>query len=163
MIAKEGKDRQSAYRLTALGEQLRPMAHELIRWGRNFRAADDSAAGEGGKEAENAGAREDTQQSIPEWDMLAIEAAFVAERSAGVQAVLQLTLSDFTFHLVIRNQVCRAIVGAAVEPDATIISDSATLMAINADKTSVQSAEEKIRIKIQGDRAASNLLFELFE
>jgi alkyl sulfatase BDS1-like metallo-beta-lactamase superfamily hydrolase len=101
--------------------------------------------------------------AMPEWDMLAIEAAFVPEKSQGVSAVMQLTLSGFTFHLIIRNQACRAVVGPAVQPDVCIVSDSATLMAIGKSETSVETAENKVRLKIEGDRNAFNHLFQLFE
>lgn len=151
---KTGKGRQSAYRLTPLGEELRPIAHQLIRWGRHFapfarkkppRAAEKAAL------------------AMPEWDMLAIEASFAPERAAGVQAVIELTLSGFTFHLVIRNQNCRAVTGPAVEPDVRIVSDSATLMAIGSRETSVESAENKVHLRIEGDRNAFNHLFHLFQ
>ncbi len=143
---KDGSGRQAAYQLTAIGEQLRPISHALINWGRNFPA----------QVAEGA-------SSKPEWDMLAIEAMFRPERAEGISVVMEFNLSDFIFHLVIRNQQCRAISGATVSPDVRITSDSATLIAIGNRETTVQSAEEKIHLKIDGDRNAFKLLFELFE
>jgi len=171
VVEKSGTQRQSAYRLTPLGEQLRPLAHDLIRWGRNFRPPAESSAGtpvqESGENIENANTGSPRAASIPasmpEWDMLAIEAAFVPGRAEGIQSVIEVILSGFTFHLVIRNRVCRAVTGPAIEPDAMIVSDSATLLAINSRETSVQTAESKVRLKIEGNRAAANLLFELFE
>jgi DNA-binding HxlR family transcriptional regulator/putative sterol carrier protein len=161
VVEREGTGRQSAYRLTDLGEGLRPIAHALIRWGRAFRASDGSLnPGERVTSAEDHTAS--PPASMPEWDVLAIESAFRPELAEGAQAVLQLTLSGFTFHLVIRNQVCRAVAGPAVAPDATIESDSDTLMAISARLTSVRSAEQKVRLKISGDRTAANLLFTAF-
>jgi DNA-binding HxlR family transcriptional regulator len=151
---RTGSGRQSAYELTAVGEQLRPIAHGLIRWGRQFGDTTlSSAGGDSGKPV----------RSRPEWDMLAIEAAFRPERAEGVRAVMQFTLSGFTFHLVIRDQQCRAVVGPSVAADVAITSDSATLMAIGRQETSVSREEEKVRLKIEGDRAVFNLLFELFE
>jgi ubiquinone biosynthesis protein UbiJ len=100
---------------------------------------------------------------MPEWDMLALEAAFIPERADGVQAVMQLTLSGFTFHLVIRNNSCRAVYGPAVEPDVLVTTDSATLTDIGGSETSVESAEEKVKLKIEGDRSVFNQLFQLFE
>jgi DNA-binding HxlR family transcriptional regulator len=143
---KDGTGRQAAYQLTDLGEQLRPITHALINWGRNFQgpAGDDAA-------------------SRPEWDMLAMEAMFRPERAEGVSVVMEFDLSGFVFHLVIRNQQCRAVAGSTVNPDVRITSDSATLIAIGNRETTVQSAEEKIHLKIEGDRDAFRLLFELFE
>jgi len=91
--------------------------------------------------------------SMPEWDMPALEASFVAEKANGVQAVMQLTLSGFTFHLVIRNNNCRAVCGPAVEPDVCVITDSATLIDIGGKRTSLETAEEKVKLKIEGDRS----------
>jgi DNA-binding HxlR family transcriptional regulator len=151
---KTGRGRQSAYQMTALGEELRPIAHDLIRWGRHFGGlAQEKAPLEGQK----------PPMAMPQWDMLAIEASFNPEKAAGVQAVMQLTLSGFTFHLVIRSQSCRAVAGPAVQPDVCIVSDSATLMAIGKRETTVQNAEEKVHLKIEGDRNAFNHLFHLFE
>jgi DNA-binding HxlR family transcriptional regulator len=143
---KDGSGRQAAYQLTDLGEQLRPITHALINWGRNFQ----------GPVGEDAATR-------PEWDMLAMEAMFRPERAEGVSVVMEFDLSGFVFHLVIRNQQCRAIAGSTVNPDVRITSDSATLIAIGNRETTVQSAEEKIHLKIEGDRDAFRLLFELFE
>jgi len=150
---KSGKGRQSAYNLTAKGEELRPITHQLIRWGRHFDTVDAGVEPSGNE----------TLLSMPEWDMLALEASFVAEKADGVQAVMQLTLSGFTFHLVIKNNSCRAVCGPAVEPDVRVITDSATLIDIGGKRTSLETAEEKIKLKIEGDRSVFNQLFQLFE
>ena len=153
IVEKSGKGRQSAYGLTPLGEKLRPITHQLIRWGRQF----------GHVSEQNESAAEESPVRMPEWDMLALEAAFVPEKADGVQAVMQLTLSGFTFHLVIRNNSCRAVYGPAVEPDVRVITDSATLIDIGGKATSIETAEEKVKLKIEGDRSAFNQLFQLFD
>jgi DNA-binding HxlR family transcriptional regulator len=153
IVEKRGKGRQSAYSLTTLGEELRPITHQLIRWGRHFAATNGKTQAADGE----------VPLSMPEWDMLALEAAFIPERADGVQAVMQLTLSGFTFHLVIRNNSCRAVYGPAVEPDVLVTTDSATLTDIGGSETSVESAEEKVKLKIEGDRSVFNQLFQLFE
>ena len=152
IVEKRGKGRQSAYCLTSLGEELRPVTHQLIRWGRNFSSVNGHMPADG-----------TLPLSMPEWDMLALEAAFIPERADGVQAVMQLTLSGFTFHLVIRNKACRAVYGPAVEPDVIVTTDSATLIAIGGSETSIESAEEKVKLKIEGDRSVFNQLFQLFQ
>jgi len=151
---RSGSGRQSAYELTAAGEQLRPVTHGLICWGRQFwdKAGNGPVPDRGVPPI-----------SKPEWDMLAIEAAFRPERSDGVQAIMQFTLSGFTFHLVIKNQECRAVTGPCVAADVCITSDSATLIALGRRETSVVNEEDKVRLKIEGDRQVFNLLFELFE
>ena len=118
IVEKRGKGRQSAYSLTTLGEELRPITHQLIHWGRHFAATHGKTQAADGE----------IPLSMPEWDMLALEAAFIPERADGVQAVMQLTLSGFTFHLVIRNNSCRAVNGPAVEPDVLVTTNSATAL-----------------------------------
>ena len=147
---KSGTGRQSAYELTESGEALRLITHQLIRWGRQFWTSQGSQG-------------ENSAISMPEWDMLAVEAAFLPEKAAGIQAVLQITLSGFSFHLLIKNQQCRAVSGPAIAPDVSITSDSATLLAIGRHETSVTSEEEKVRLKIEGDREMFKLLFDLFD
>ena len=147
---KSGTGRQSAYELTESGEALRQITHQLIRWGRQFWTDQDSAGYQ-------------STVSMPEWDMLALEAAFLPEKAAGIQAVLQITLSGFSFHVLIKNQQCRAVSGPAIAPDVSITSDSATLLAIGRQETSVASEEEKVRLKIEGDREMFKLLFDLFD
>ena len=92
-----------------------------------------------------------------------MEAAFLPEKAAGIQAVLQVTLSGFSFHLLIKNQQCRAVSGLAIAPDVSITSDGATLLAIGRRETSVAREEEKVRLKIEGDREMFKLLFDLFD
>ncbi len=147
---KAGKGRQSAYELTTKGEALRPITHQLIRWGHQFRESRDPDD-------------ESTLVSMPEWDMLAIEAAFVPGKAEDVQAVLQITLSGFTFYLVIKNRLCRAVTGTAVAPDVSIITDSATLLALGRQQTSIVREEDKARLKLEGDKEMFKLLFVLFE
>lgn len=95
--------------------------------------------------------------------MLALEAAFVPDKAEGVSAVMQLTVSDFTFHLVIRNRSCRAIHGPAVEPDVSVTTDSVTLIDSGGKQPSTESEDEKLKLKIEGDRSVFNQLFQLFE
>lgn len=154
VVVKTGAARQSAYRLTERGEELRPITHQLIRWGRQFWTSPETSLG---------GPKDSPPLARPEWDMLAIEASFVPERAHGVSAVMELTLSGFTFHLVIRNRCCRAITGPAIDPDVRITSDSSTLLAIDRRETSVESAEAKVRLKVEGDREVFNHLFTLFD
>jgi len=150
IACKSGTGRQSAYELTESGEALRPITHQLIRWGRQFWTSQGSAG-------------ENSAISMPEWGMLAVEAAFLPEKAAGIQAVLQVTLSGFSFHLLIKNQQCRAVSGLAIAPDVSITSDSATLLAIGRRETSVAREEEKVRLKIEGDREMFKLLFDMFD
>ena len=75
----EARD-ESGYALTPDGEHLRPIVHDLIRWGHRFR---DRA--------------EPGYISRPEWDMLALEAAFRPDRASGERCVIELELDGFRF------------------------------------------------------------------
>ena len=117
---KEG--RQSSYALTDKGETLRPVIARLANWGRVF------TPGQGA-------------QSNSQWDMFNIEAAFIPEKAAGVDAVIEFRIAGDVFHLVIRKQTCRAVEGAAVAADVSIRSDGSVIfgdgarMQINGDAT----------------------------
>ena len=134
------------YELSPQGEKLRPIVHALIRWGSRFRhlAAADAT-------------------SRPEWDMLAIEAAFRPERAAGVACVIDLTLSDFRFHVVIRNQAVRCVTGAAESADVTARTSTATLLAIGDRRQTLDEAIAAGELELEGSRRAFRQLFRLFE
>lgn len=132
VVTKTGGDRQSAYALSHKGEALRPIAHQLARWGREYLPREGKPA-------------------LPQWSMFNLEAAFVPERSHGIDAVVQLTLAGFTFHLVVRRQACRAVAGAAVAPDLIIESESPEL------------SGSKSRIRMQGDPGLFNSVSRCFD
>ena len=134
------------YELSPRGEALRPVVHELIRWGNGFRhlASSESA-------------------SRPEWDMLALEAAFRPERARGIDCVIDLTLSDFRFHVVIRDQAARCFGGAADCADATAVTSTETLLAIGEGRQSLDDAIAAGELELGGSRRAFRQLFRLFE
>lgn len=122
-VVTKGDGQQGEYRLTEKGEALRPVVLGLARWGRGF-------------------APGPTARSHPAWTMFNFEAAFRPERAAelaGLSAVIEFRLAQSVFHLVIRNQQCRALPGAAVSPDVRLISGSEQLL------------EKGARVQIQGD------------
>ena len=134
------------YELTECGEALRPIVHALIRWGHQFRnLAPDAAV------------------SRPEWDMLALEAAFRPERAEGVETTLDLTLSGYRFHAVVRDGAARCSQGAAADADATASTTTETLQAIGDGRISLSDAIESGKIELQGSRRAFRQLFQLFE
>jgi DNA-binding HxlR family transcriptional regulator/putative sterol carrier protein len=134
------------YELTGSGEALRPIVHALIRWGHRFRHL-----------------VRDVAESRPEWDMLALEAAFRPERAEGIECTIDLTLSGFRFHIVIRDATARCFSGAAPEPDATATTTTETLMAIGDGRLSLGDAIESGKLDLQGSQRAFRRLFRLFE
>ena len=134
------------YALSPRGEALRPIVHELIRWGNGFRhlATPDSV-------------------SRPEWDMLALEAAFRPERAASIDCVIDLTLSEFRFHVVIRDQAARCISGAADSADVSAVTSTKTLLAIGKGRQSLDQAIAAGDLELEGSRRAFRQLFRLFE
>ena len=134
------------YALTERGEALRPIVHALIRWGHQFRANASADA-----------------ISRPEWDMLALEAAFRPERANGVECIIELTLSDYRFHVVIRDGTARCIAGEAVNPQAQAKTTTATLIAIGDGSLSLPAAIDRGDLELNGSRRAFRQLFRLFE
>lgn len=142
-IAKKTAD---GYELTDSGEALRPIVHALIRWGHRFRHLAPGDA-----------------LSRPEWDMLALEAAFRRERAAGVDCSIDLTLAGFRFHLVIRDGEARCLQGPAPAPDATVSTTTETLLAIGDGRLSIGDAIDSGKLALQGSRRSFAELFGLFD
>jgi DNA-binding HxlR family transcriptional regulator len=134
------------YALTERGEALRPIVHALIRWGHRFR--DNAVPG---------------AVSRPEWDMLALEAAFRPERAEGVRCTIELALSDFRFHVVIVNGEARCIEGPAGDADARATTTTAVLIAIGDGRLSLGDAMERGDLELSGSRRAFRQLFRLFD
>jgi DNA-binding HxlR family transcriptional regulator len=142
-IARKTDD---GYALTARGEALRPIVHDLIRWGHQFRHLVPDAA-----------------LSRPEWDMLALEAAFRPERAEGVDCIIDLTLSGFRFHVVIRDQSARCHAGGAESADAIASTTTGSLQAIAAGQLTPADAIKVGKLDLQGSRRAFRQLFRLFD
>ena len=142
ILAKSGK----GYVLTESGEALRPIAHALIRWGHRFR--DNAVPG---------------ALSRPEWDMLALEAAFCPERADGVSSTINLTLSGFQFHVVINNQEARCVTGEAADPDVSAITTTGVLIAIGQNDLTLDDAIRRGDLQVSGSRPALRQLFRLFD
>jgi DNA-binding HxlR family transcriptional regulator len=140
------KKTNAGYELTDQGAALRPIVHALIRWGHQFRnLAPDAAV------------------SRPEWDVLALEAAFIPERAEGVETTLDLTLSGYRFHVVVRDGKARCIQGAGQDADVTATTTTATLRAIGDGQISLGDAIDSGKLDMQGSRRAFRHLFRLFE
>ena len=107
-VIEKREGRQSSYELTEQGEALRPILHQLARWGRPFISANGV-------------------QSQPNWVMFNIEASFRPERAENIDAVVGFDLGGNVFHIIIRRQTCRAVAGTAIAPDVSIRSDSDSL------------------------------------
>ena len=131
---------------TERGEALRPIVHALIRWGHRFR---DNAPPD--------------LLSRPEWDMLAIEAAFRPERARAAECTIELTLSGFRFHIVIDKETARCIAGAATHPDVSATTTTKSLIAIGEDRLSISDAIDRGDLELRGSRRAFGQLFRLFE
>lgn len=121
-LATKHEGQQGEYRLTDKGKALRPMILGLASWGQSFLPL--------------TGAR-----SNPAWTMFNIEAAFRPERAQGLNAVVEFQLGADVFHMVIRNQDCRAAPGPALAPDVCLRSESEQFLG------------KGVRLQIQGDSA----------
>ncbi len=123
---------KSGYALTEKGEALRPIAHQLACWGREFLPIPGA-------------------QHHPLWTMFNIEAAFRPMRAEGIDAVIEFRTGEEVFHLVIRRQTCRAVAGAATNPDVSIRSGSERLLGGQA------------RLQIHGDAAVFDRVRPCFD
>ena len=132
VIRKRGEGKQSAYELSDKGETLRKISYGLARWGRTF------------EPAENA-------KSMPQWSMFNLEASFLEENAQGLEAVVEFTLADYTWHAVIRHGVCRSRSGPAIAPDVTIHSPHPNLLG------------SKTRLRIEGDPEVFARLQQCFD
>ena len=136
----------NGYALTPRGEELRPIVHDLIRWGNRYRDLAPVDA-----------------LSRPEWDMLAIEAAFCPDRADGVRCTIDLTLSGVRFHVRILGGVARCLPGGADDADATAVTSTSTLLAIGAGEMTLDDAIRRGKLELGGSRRAFRQLFRLFE
>lgn len=131
VIEKKG-GQQGAYRLTGSGASLRPVLLAMARWGRSFLPVS------GG---------EDNVY----WSMFNIEAAFRPERAEGIDAVIEFIAGPDRFHLVIRRCTCRAVLGAAQDPDLVMRSPGPRLVGPGA------------RLQIHGDSAVFDAIRPCFD
>ena len=134
------------YSLTERGEQLRPIVHALIRWGHQFRELADADA-----------------IPRPEWDMLAIEAAFRPRWAKNVACVIDLTLDEFRFHIVIEDQAARCVTGPAEHPDVVAALATSTLLKLGEGEYDLKKTIDHGELTLSGSRRAFRLLFKLFE
>ena len=95
--------------------------------------------------------------------MLALEAAFRPERAAGVNVTIDLTLSGFRFHVVVRDGEARCLSGAAPAADARASTTTETLLAIGAGRLEIGDAVDSGELALQGSRHAFDELFRLFD
>lgn len=145
-IIEKGAGGDVRYSLTERGEALRPILLSLIRWGHQFRdLADEDAV------------------SRPEWDMLAIEAAFRPERAEDVDVVIDLTLDKFRFHIVVDDESVQCVEGAAEDADVTASTNSSVLLDIGGGKTTIAKAVDRGDLELRGSRRSFGVLFKAFE
>lgn len=131
VIEKQGQP-HGAYVLSAKGEALRPIVQAMAAWGRDYLPVPGAV-------------------SQASWTMFNLEAAFRPERAEGLEAIVEFRLAGKVFHLVIRRQTCRAMVGAAVAPDVSIRTDG------------VQMVGERTRMQIHGDTEVFDRVRRCFE
>ena len=95
--------------------------------------------------------------------MLALEAAFRPERAAGVDCTIDLALSGFRFHVVIRDQHACCFAGPAGTADATAATSTRTLLDIGKGDVTLDEAVRSGVLELEGSRRAFRQLFRLFE
>ncbi|MCX7608438.1 MAG: SCP2 sterol-binding domain-containing protein [Anaerolineales bacterium] len=91
--------------------------------------------------------------------------AFLAEKAAGVDTVIQFKLSgqeSGEWHLVIKDQTCEIAEGKHPAPKLTISADSTDLAKILTGAMDGMQAFMQGKLRLQGDMSAAMKLMSLF-
>lgn len=101
----------------------------------------------------------------PEEYFAELERRFRPEAARGLNATYQLHLTGEnggTWHLVVMDQACRILKGAASQPSATIRISSQDWSLLAAGQLDAFSAVLQGRLKIEGDMGLATRLPSLF-
>jgi len=101
----------------------------------------------------------------PEEYFAEFEARFRPEAARGLKAVYQLHLTGDgggVWHLVVLDQTCKILPGAASQPSATISLSSQDWEALAAGQLDAMTAVLQGRLKVDGDMGLATRLPELF-
>jgi putative sterol carrier protein len=103
--------------------------------------------------------------SVPEDHLAELERRFRPEAAKGLKAIYQLHLTGEeggTWHMVVMDQACRILKGAAPQPDTIICMSSEDWNLLVAGKMDAFAALLQGRLKIEGDMGLATRLPGLF-
>ncbi|MFA9269982.1 MAG: SCP2 sterol-binding domain-containing protein [Baekduiaceae bacterium] len=127
----------TVYELTPLGEELRPVVRELVRWGRNLLG--DPPPGE---------------QLRLGWLVVALEASFRPELAQGLNESYEYRIDGEVFHVDIEDGTIAAREGEAADPSFVVVSDVETFLAVASQQLSPEEAVAQGRMTLSGDLEA---------
>jgi len=128
------------YELTEWGRELEPVLIALGRWGARAPAA-----------PEGCGMSFDAH-------LLSLRTLFDPSLAQGFETALELRLDDQPFRAVISGGELALERGEVSEPDAVLITDAGTMLAVAHGREALDTAE----VTIEGDREAVEQFFGLF-
>lgn len=129
-----GTGSRLAYRLTAVGQDLRPLVLGLAKWGLEF-------VGEVSPQ--------DTVR--PHWGFLAVEAMLRPELATDIDESYEFRVDGEVFHIEVRSRVPRAVKGPATEPAMRAVTDATSFVQIGAGRLTPLAAMVMGRLRLDGD------------
>lgn len=132
------------YELTPWGYDLEPVILALGRWGSHapFPPGDTPLS--------------------PDAMMLALPTVFNPARATGVDATYELHLAQQPFHVVVSGGRLDLARGPANRPDTTIATDTTTLPELLWRELTIEQAEKRGTLAIDGSRRAARRFLRLF-
>ncbi|MBJ7331204.1 MAG: SCP2 sterol-binding domain-containing protein [Solirubrobacteraceae bacterium] len=135
----------TVYELTELGEELRPVVRELVRWGRNLLG--DPPPGE------------EMQLS---WLVVALEASFRPELARGLHESYEYRIDGEVFHVDVDDGAIAAREGESADPTFVVVSDVETFLAVASQQLTPEQAVEQGRMTLSGDLEAGQRSVAIF-
>lgn len=133
------------YQLTDCGRQLEDVVLALVRWGFQFL----------GDKTPNA-------LCHPEWDLVAMKAAFNAKRAEGLSLCCEWHVDGLTFYICVKEGTLEITFAPATKVQATATTDSETLLNMIRDKNNIKTALNKGKLTFTGSGLAVIRMIELF-
>lgn len=133
-----GDARGKQYRLTPLGESLRPSLLSLAKWGMKFLTEEDAAFG----------------ISRAAWGFLAVQAMIDESQLPDIDESYEFRVDGEVFHIEVARGKALARRGAAESPALIVHTDAATFIRIGAEMLTPFDAVVSAELKIDGDPKA---------
>lgn len=134
----------TVYELTPLGEELRPVVRELVRWGRNL-----------------LGAPPPGEQLQLGWLVVALEASFRPEAARGLAESYEYRIDGEVFHVDIEDGTIAAREGEAADPTFVVVTDLETFLAVATRSLTPEDAIADGRMTVSGDLDAGRRSVEI--
>lgn len=135
----------TVYELTPLGEELRPVVRELVRWGRNLLGEPPPG--------------EELQLG---WIVVALEASFRPEAARGLHESYEYRIDGEVFHVDVDDGKIAAREGEAADPAFVVVCDVETFLAVASQQLAPEDAVLQGRMTLSGDLDAGRRSVAIF-